>query len=68
LVAGGLKAFPNAGHDEVVRALLTELKFELMLADMFLTTVIVPTTIKPTRTAYSTAVGPSSLVRNRRRA
>jgi hypothetical protein len=46
------------------RALLTELNVVLMLPDRFLMTVISATTIKPVNTAYSTAVGPSSLTRN----
>jgi len=48
--------------------LLTVLKVPLMLVLSADTAATVPTTISPTSTAYSTAVGPSSLDKNRRTA
>ena len=46
--------------------LLTWLNVPLMLEASAETAATMPITIRPTSTAYSTAVGPSSLVRNRR--
>jgi len=48
------------------RVLLTELKVPLMLLPREVTTATQATTIKANITAYSTAVGPSSLTRKRR--
>jgi hypothetical protein len=45
--------------------LLTVLKVPLMLTVSEFTTPMAATTINPSMTAYSTAVGPSSLARNR---
>jgi hypothetical protein len=53
-------------HEDAPSVLLTVLNVPLMLPAMFLMTMINATTINPVNTAYSTAVGPSSLVRNRR--
>ena len=56
----------RTAHDAAPRVLLTVLNVPLMLPARFLTTVMSATTIKPINTAYSTAVGPSSLAKNRR--
>ncbi len=60
----GVIAGPRADHDELgVSVLLTELKVALMLLVSIGTEAASATAIKPTSTAYSTAVGPSSLVK-----
>jgi hypothetical protein len=51
-------------HEPIV--LLTVLNVPLMLEASDVTTPMMATTIRPNITAYSTAVGPSSLVRKRR--
>ncbi len=53
-------------HEPELSVLLTELNVPLMLEASAETAATMPMTIKPMSTAYSTAVGPSSLVRNRR--
>jgi hypothetical protein len=57
---------PTAGHEAPASVLLTWLNVPLMLDASAETAATMPITIRPTSTAYSTAVGPSSLVRNRR--
>jgi hypothetical protein len=58
----GVIAGAEADHDEVgVSVLLTELNVALMLLVSIGTEAARATAIKPTSTAYSTAVGPSSL-------
>jgi hypothetical protein len=54
------------GQEPEVSVLLTVLNVPLMLVARAETALMMPTTIKPTITAYSTAVGPSSLVRKLR--
>jgi hypothetical protein len=53
-------------HEDVLSELLTELNVLLMLVPRFLTIVTQATTMRASITAYSTAVGPSSLTRKRR--
>jgi hypothetical protein len=55
----------QANHEPPPRALLTELYVPLMFAPIEPMIETSPTVIKPNITAYSVAVGPSSLVRNR---
>jgi hypothetical protein len=63
----GVIAGTKAVHDALgVSVLLTELNVVLMLLVSIGTEAASATAIKPTSTAYSTAVGPSSLVKKRR--
>src|SRR5262249_21747116 len=58
-------AAPGYEPELVPSELLTELNVPLMLVPRFLTIVTQATTIRASITAYSTAVGPSSLTRKR---
>ena len=56
---------PMTNHEPEPSVLLTELNVPLILEASAETAEMRPTVIRPSITAYSTAVGPSSLVRNR---
>jgi hypothetical protein len=58
-------AHDRRGHDEP-SVLLTVLNVPLIFVARLLIAEAITTTIKPIKTAYSTAVGPSSLTMNRR--